>query len=541
MMQLNPSIPITWVIIFSVLVLLIFGVQLYIIFNSKISGKKKVIKVLLNSLLGFSFILFLIQPNWSRNLGSDPVLVYSNDISLDKIKSLKDSLGLKRDAKIEEYKGSGNPVYLFGQNYSELELNKLRGKSVKWIENSLINEFNYLKWKGIVRTGEIQNIIGELPVDKVTTLVLKSQNQVIKQDTLNVGQNRFEFNFPVNISGRNELRIYLNDSLVDEIRFFSIPSKPKSYSLRFSFPDPEVRVLTQYLLKKGEKVEEKIQVSKSSEIRSDLGDLDSLKVLIGDLDQLKSKSTQEEIKSGAASVLLINSQNPEIEIKELNDLFGTNFQLTRSSSDEFKLLESGVEALPYSFVPNAGQKLMFENSIAFENIGGLKVGMSLFNQTFPKYLSGDTLAYEKIWDEILSEISPNELENWKYEAPVFSNQVNKVIYNGINPELKAILLDGDSVFLQQDLVNPQTKSANFLSRKSGWVNLADSVEVFVYGENEMNAIHSELILSKFFKGQNMNQSKGDLETENIGFPDWLWLLVFLILFGLLWLEPRLNY
>lgn len=540
-MQFNPSMPVIWVIIFLVLILLILGVQLYIIFKSKNSDKKKVIKVLLNFLLGLSIILFLVQPYWNSDLGSDPVLVYSDNISLDKIKSLKDSLGLKRDVNIKEYKGNGNPVYLVGQNYSEIELNKLSGKSVKWVQNSSVNEINYLKWKGIVRTGEIQKIIGDLAVDQISTLALKSQNQVIQQDTLNVGQNRFEFIFPVNISGRNEFGIYLNDSLVGGIRFFSIPSKPKSFSLRFSFPDPEVRVLTQYLLKKGEKVEEKIQVSKSSEILSDNDDLDSLKVLIGDIVQLKSKSIQEEIKSGVASVLLINSQNPEIEIKELNDLFGTSFQLKRSSSDEFKILESGVETLPYSFVPSSGQKLIFENSIAIQNIGNLKVGMSLINQTFPKYLSGDTIAYEMIWDEILSEISPNELENWKYDAPIFSNQVNKIIYNGINSESETILLDGDSVFFQQDLINPQTKSANFLSLKSGWMNLSDSVEVFVYGENELNPIHSELILSDFFRGQNMSQSNAESETENRGIPDWLWLSIFMILFGLLWLEPRINY
>lgn len=540
-MQLNPSMPNTWVIIFIVLILLILGVQFYQIFNSKNPGEKKVIKAILNLLLGFSFILFLIQPNWNVNSGSEPVLVYSNDVFPDQIKFLKDSLGLKRVEKIEEYKGRGNPVYLFGQNYSELALNKLTEKSIIWIENSSINELDNLKWKGVLRTGEVQNILGELNVDKASTLELKFENRVLRLDSLTIGQNQFEFNFPVNISGRNELGLYLNDSLLEEIRFFSIPSKPKSYSLRISFPDPEVRALTQYLLKRGEKVEEKIQISRSSEIRSDLIELDSLKVLIGDLNQLKTKSVKEELSQGAASVLLINSQNPEIEIKELNGLFGTNFQLTRSTSDEFRLLESGVEALPYEFVPSAGQKLMLENSIAIENLGNLKVGMSLISQTFPKYLSGDTITYERIWDEILGEISPNELENWKYDAPFFTNQVNKVIYNGIKTELKSIVLDSDSIFLQQDLINPQTKFANFLAQNSGWRTLADTVEVFVYGENELKPIHSELILSNFLKSQNMNQSDAEVETENIGIQDWVWLSIFLLLFGLLWLEPRINY
>ncbi|WP_296699957.1 hypothetical protein, partial [Algoriphagus sp.] len=263
--------------------------------------------------------------------------------------------------------------------------------------------------------------------------------------------------------------------------------------------------------------------------------------LIGDLSQLKTKRTKEELNSGVVSVLMMNSQNPEIEIKELNELFGTSFQINRSSSDEFRLLESGIEVLPYSFVPKAGQKLIFDNSIAVENLGNLKVGMSLFSQTFPKYLSGDTIAYERIWDEILSEISPNELENWKYDAPVFSNQVNKVYYNGINSESKAIIFDGDSIFFQQDIINPNTKFANFSSQESGWKTIADSLEIYVYGENELKPIHSQLAISNFFKSQNMIQEEAGGETEITGISDWFWLSIFLLLFGLLWLEPRLNY
>lgn len=540
-MQFSPSIPDNWIIIFVILILIILGFQLYVIINSKISVKRKVIKSLLNLFFGFSFLLFLFKPTWNSNIGSEPVLVYSNGISSDQISFLKDSLGLKRDLKIEDYNGVGNPVYLVGQSYSEIELNGLSGKSVKWIRNSNKTDLDYLNWKGIVRTGEIQRVSGELHVVRPSLLELKFQNQVIRIDSIDSGQNRFEFNFPVSVSGRNEMGLYLEDSLLSEIRFFSTPSKAKSYSLRFSFPDPEARVLTQYLLKKGDKVEEKIQVSRSSEIRSDLDQLDSTKVLIGDLNQLKTKSTKEELNSGVASVLMINSQNAELDVKELNDLFGTSFEINRSSSDEYRVLESGIEALPFSFVPKAGQKLIFENSIAIENLGNLKVGMSLIGQTFPIYLSGDTLTYERVWDEILSEITPDEVENWNYEAPIFSNQVSEIYYNGINSESAIITMEGDSIYLQQDLINPLTKTAIFSSQDSGWISLVDSMEVFVHGENELKSVRSELSLSKFFKNENSDQLKAEVGIERKVISDWTWLFVLLILTGLLWLEPRLNY
>lgn len=540
-MQFNPSIPDFWLIIFVLLILIILGFQLYVIINSQSSGKKKWIKSVLNLLVGFSFILYLFQPSWNSSIGSDPVLVYSKDISGDRLNFLKDSLGIRRDLEIEKYNGFGNPVFLVGQNYSEIELNRLSGKSVNWIKNSENSELTFLNWKGIVRNGEMQQLIGELQVDQPSLLELKFQNQLIRSDSIDTGQNRFEFNFPVNVSGRNELGLFLNDSLLGEIRFFSSESKPKSYSLRFSFPDPEVRVLTQYLLKKGEKVEEEIQVSKSSVIRSEPEELDSIKVLIGDLAQLKPKSVKQELNSGLVGVLMINSQNPELDSKELNDLFSTSFEINRNSSDEYRVLESGIEVLPYSFVPKAGQKLILENSIAIENLGGLKVGMSLISQTFPRYLSGDTLAYERIWDEILGEIIPDELENWKYEAPVFSNQVSKISFNGINSEAVTLQIEEDTIYLQQDLVNPFTKTGNFSSQAAEWMTLADSMEVYIYGEDELKSIRTELNLSNFLKYENSDQSKTEFAMERVKISDWIWLSFFLILFGLLWLEPRLNY
>jgi len=539
-MQFNPSIPSPWIFIFSILILLIVGFQLFVIINSNTSEKKKVIKALLNFLLAFSFILYLFQPTWNSKIGSEPVLVYSEDITTDQIKFLKDSLGLRRGLEIVEYNGVGNPVFLVGNDYSEIELNRLSGKTVKWIKNPLKTGLQFLNWKGIVRTGEMQHLKGELYVDKPSLLELKFQGKVIQFDSIGKGQDRFDFNFPVNISGRNELDFYLNDSLVTEIRFFSNQPKPKSYSLRFSFPDAEVRALTQYLLKKGEKVKEEIQVSRLSEIRSELGQLDSLKVIVGDLNQLKTKKTRSELNGGVTSVLMINAQNPELEIKELNDLFGTSFEITRSSSDEYKVLESGIEALPFLFVPKNGQKLIFENSIAIENLGDLKVGVSLISQTFPKYLSGDTLMYEKIWDEILSEIAPDELENWKYEAPVFSKQIAEIFYNGIKKE-SVVTIGEDSIYFQQDLINPLVKIVNLSNPDSGWVPLADSMEVYFYGKNELKSIQSEINLSKFFRNENNNQSKTEFGTARKDISDWVWLFVFLILSGLLWLEPRLTY
>ncbi|SIN82072.1 hypothetical protein [Algoriphagus halophilus] len=541
MMNFNPSIPIGWLTVFSVLTILVLGFQLFWIYNLKISNYRKWAKSLLNIIFATCLLAYLFQPTWISRMASEPVLVYSKDIPQERIRFLKDSLVLKREVPIDEYNGTGNPVYLIGKGYSGFELNKLVGKKVNWIRSASPNKVEHIHWRGLLNQGEVQKIAGEIQVDKPSLLELKILEQRIAFDSLHAGTNIVEFNFPVYISGRNEWGLYLNDSLQDEIRFFVQATKPKSYSLQFSFPDPEVRALSQYLIKKGAKVEEQIKVSRSSEIASGTQELDSLTILISDIEQLQSGHGDVDIHAGIAGILLINTQNPESDVKALNELYETNFEITRSTSEEYRVLESGIEVLPYSFVPKTGQKTLFENSVAVQDQGDLKIGFSLLSQTFPKYLSGDTLAYEQIWNEILSLVTPGELENWNHSAPVFTNQVAEIVYNGINREAESILLSRDTVYFQHDLINPLTKRAQFISLESGWVSLADSMEVYVYGENELNSVRSERILAEFFRegaGHQIDLQSGE---EKSGVSEWVFLILFLILLGALWVEPRINY
>ncbi|WP_373399297.1 hypothetical protein V8V91_06070 [Algoriphagus halophilus] len=86
-----------------------------------------------------------------------------------------------------------------------------------------------------------------------------------------------------------------------------------------------------------------------------------------------------------------------------------------------------------------------------------------------------------------------------------------------------------------------TKRAQFISLDSGWVSLADSMEVYVYGENELNSVRSERILAEFFREGAGNQIDLQSGVEKSGVSEWVFLVLFLILLGALWVEPRINY
>lgn len=540
-MNFNPSIPLSWVYAFSILIILILGVQLFWVINAKIPTKRKWTKMVLNILFGICFLVYLFQPNWSSSSALEPVLLYSKEVSQERVNYLKDSLGLRRAMEIGDYVGKGNPVYLLGKDYSNEELNKLVGKKVNWIRYVRMNEFEHLQWKGILNQGEIQKLSGTIHLDQPSLIELKMFDQRIAFDSLEAGVNTIELDFPVYVSGRNEMGLFLNDSLSEEIRFFAQHRPPNSFSLQFSFPDPEVRALNQYLSKKGAKVEAQIKVSRSSEIASGTKELDSLKIVIGDMTQLISQNRMAEKNEGVAGFLLINSQDPEVEVKELNELYKTDFSISRSTSEEFRVLDSGMEALPYSFVPKSGQQTLFGNAVAIQDLGGLKIGISLLNQTFPYYLSGDTLTYAQIWDEILSLVNPDEVENWSHHAPVFTNQIAEIKYNGINIEAQSTIINRDTVFFEQDLINPLTKRANFISLDSGWVSVADSMEVYVYGSKDLQSIRSKMSLANFFRDWEGDQADLKSGEEKSGIPGWVFLTLFLTMLGLLWLEPRVNY
>ena len=541
MIEFNPSLPKIWLIIFLMMILLILGFQLFSIFKSADQSPKKWVKSILNILFSVFLICYLLQPVWESDQGSDLVLVYSKDVSTSQIKGLRDSLGIRKTLSIEDYQGKGNPVYLVGNRYSEMELNRLNGKNVHLVkgEEGLFPE--YLHWKGIVRKGEMQQVTGLLSTGKKSLLELKIQDQVLASDSIEAIQGSFNLRFPVQVTGRNEVNLFLNDSLIAGINFFAVPPIPKTFQLRFSFPNPEQRNLNRYLEEKGEKVDERIQVSRASQIQSIDEDLDSLKVMIADLNQLKSRSVRAELSNGVTGVLMINSGNPESDIREMNELFKTDFEIKRSGTEEWRELESGIEALPYTFEAKKGQKMLFENSVAVQDLGTMKVGMSFISQTFPIYLSGDTAVYSKIWDEILGDLIPDQLNNWSYDAPLFSDQIGTLIYNGAENENGFSLIGSDTIYFQQDLVNPFTQVTRFSKAESGWVSLSDSMEVYLYGVQELETVRNSKNVADFLRGNNANEAMEKLNSEKGKISDWVWLGLFLLFSGLMWLEPRLNY
>src|SRR5690606_36272841 len=312
---------------------------------------------------------------------------------------------------------------------------------------------------------------------------LTQQGELLTETRLTPSSGIFSIQFPASILGRNEVDLMVNDSLYGSINFFTSPAKPIRYRLQFAFPDPEIRFLSQYLIASGEKVSEKIDVSKSVTITSGRAETDSLQFLIIDPAQLTKKSIQEAIADGA-SVLVMNLNNVGNDISSINKTLETNFKINRTTNEESRMIEFDLESAPFAFEEVIAQKVLFENGFAVQQVGNGKVGVSLLGQTFPVKLAGDSLRYQEIWQKILGAMLPQQAGGIELTQPVFKGMSTEFLVNQQEFEDEFITIESDSVFLQQSLVNPFSKSGSFVSLDSGWISIGDRLEMYSYNSSD---------------------------------------------------------
>jgi len=538
MIHFEPLISWTWTWLFAAAILIILGFQLFWILKSDLKAGRKAIKIALNALFSLVLIGYLFQPIWTWIGQDDAVLVHSSSSTKEKIRFWKDSLSVKKSVDVKKYQGEGNPVYLLGSDFSEAELLKIGDRDIKWVSDVEEASISFLDWKGILREGEMQTVNGRIESRDSLKLSLAQQGKILAETGSGLNDGTFKLEFPAKVVGRNELDLMVNDSLYGSIKFFAHPAKPIQYSLQFAFPDAEIRVLTQYLINSGEKVSERIDVSKNSTISSGSSESDSLQFLIIDPAQLIKKSTQDAIENGA-SVLVINVDEVGSDISAINKAFETNFKAKRITTEESREVEADLEALPYGLESVITQKLLFQNAFAVQQIGNAKVGVSLLGKTFPIKLAGDSLHYQAIWQKMLGAMIPQESGSVELKQPIFRGMRTEI--QVIQQEFKEdfISIESDSVYLQKSLVNPFSKSGSFISLDSGWVSLADSLEFYSYAVDEWPSLKGSKIRADFLKAHSKK------ETSSIGFtsqrkvPDWIWYGLFVLTLTLLWLEPKL--
>jgi hypothetical protein len=539
MINFEPLISWPWAILIGVLLLLILSWQSFLIISSQANSPRKTVKFLVVLFFTLTMLGYIFQPELAFNRADKAILIYDNSISKERLAFWKDSLGVQKAQNYQKFNGSGNPIYLLGDDFSKEELLSFNSKELIWLSDPQSNQLTFLEWKGILRHGEIQSVYGSIhSLDSVHIKVV-TQNLTLSEYLIEPNSINFKLDYPVSILGRNELLLIANKDTLGTINFFSYPKKPISFSFQFSFPDPEIRILTQYLKKKGNHVSQKIKVSKNAIISTAVKTTESLRFLMIDASQLKSKEVAAALESGA-SVFIMNLSTPAVDILEINQELKTSFKIMRGTSEESREVGDQLTAASFEFQSQLAQKSLLKNSIAIQQIGSSKVGVSMLKETFPIQIAGDSVRYGKIWDEILAAMSPAEQSNWSLMQPVFQDFNAQIELNQQYYESDFVKLESDSIFLQQSLINPFTKSANFVSLASGWIEIADSLEIYSYSPEEWPQLSQAKLKADFLKSRTVSHQSDELDLDKNRVSDWVWYVMILMSLTLLWAEPKIR-
>jgi hypothetical protein len=536
MMEFEPIVSTIW--IFGLVILIVIGLIVFQIQKGVYSPRRKALKQLLNSLFLLGLLLFIANPVWEIERNSNPVLIISEDLEEADLDLWKDSLRVEKAISISDFNFNSDSVILLGKDFSKEFLYDLRAKSVNWIVPNSVQELAFLDFKGILRQGETQQIQGRLPLKSGAVLSISQAGNELETQVLERDQDAFQLELTAHVLGRNEWEIRLDKQLLGTIRFFVQPAERLSYQLQFGFPNPEIRTLSRYLIGKGAQVQEEIQLSKNTELLTEKQPLDSVDVFIIDPSQIQDSQIIKQLARGA-SFLLINVIDPERELKDLNKAFGTDFGISAKAGVEFQVLENGLEALPFEWNTRANQRLLAEDAVALQQIGKSKIGVSLVKASFPLTQSGDSVGYDKVWNQILGELQPESKSNWKVEAPVFKNQIFRIEFNG-EDSLPFLEMGSAQYAWSQSLINPNSKQIAWLANESGWQQINPELEFYVNESVDFPIVFTQQERADFLKSTIWLSTSPEINGAKKSIPFWAWGILFILLLSLLWLEPKLG-
>ncbi|RIW12778.1 hypothetical protein D0X99_18470 [Algoriphagus lacus] len=538
MMEFAPLV--TWPILLGILFLaaLSGGIAVFFHWKNGASAQKIWIKSGLLVLFLLFFGLFLLQPGRVLRENEEAILVYSEDVDQEILRFWQDSLKLKKTVSIENFQQEGRKVFLLGEQFSNESLYHFRDQSFQWILPETDQQISDLTWKGYVRKGESQRLSYRIFSKKDSSKLEIRQGEIeLAASDLRKGWNVGELEFETAGQGKVEVPLGIDGDSVAVLRYFIGPAVAKKYHFQFAFPGQEVRVLSQWLESKGEKVSQEIRLSKATVLEGGNGTQDTLQVRLVDPLQLELGTVQDWVKSSEGALVVMNLSKPEETVNRVNRLFGTDFQLNRMGEVESRTLENQLETAPFSWVEKSGQKVF--GPISVQRVGGMQLAISLYSSTFPLFLQGNEARYEAIWGELFGELEPEEPRSWRVSAPVLSGISTEIQLNQQDSIPEWIYSQVDSVNLVGAVTNPFLAKGIFQSDSAGWVDFEEDLSVFVYGQNELPSLYAKALVKPMtFQSQQGNSS---VEPQSTKISNWVWLIGMLVSLGLMWLEPKVSF
>lgn len=524
-------------ILYSFLALLaLLQLWLFLRNRAKLSTTRLLVRGGLNALLWLILLGFVWQPRWTSQLETTHVLLVGEKVPASVARQVQDSLHIRERVSATTLKPEQvDSVTLLGQDFPPLLLARLSRQIWRWVPFDAPDKPLDLRWKGVVRVGEEQQIRGSIQATKGQKLAIRFGNQTLDSLWLKPGNQAFVLRFSALARGRTETVLFRDNEPLDTIRFFGQGTRPLTIRFLLSTPDFETKMLADWLGRQGNRValssnlspgiEANLQINASAKPGNSAPDL------VITEPGLVAQAVVKKALTDRRSVLVLNLSNPPAEAALLNRTTGTNFRFQKVSNEAIPV-GNGLTALPYRFVPALNQFVIGGNLVAVQNMGG-KVAVSLFSETFPLKLSGDSVAYARIWNAVLAKLQPVQGDNFSVEGPILPAHRQAVLFNNPSRQTNQLKLAGDTVSLVSAALNPQSLTTQYRFPKTGWQPLADSVEVFVEG----GSVNINDWLTAHNRHPIGNGRVAPTREQRVS--DWLWLVLILGCLTALWVEPKL--
>lgn len=558
------SEPVNLILLALLIVLLFVQLWLLVFRGRQVFTGRSAVRLGLNLLLWIAIAAFIFQPYFKKDSVSVHALIVGKDVPSDFAAKLKDSLKTAEGLDFPSFR-QGRPamenlrrsnidtLFLAGQDFEPALFQALTQTEeppiIKWIYYSAVDQLGNLKWKAILRKGEIQSIQGNIESLKKQVLKLRYGSQILDSTSLFIGHNKFKLSFPVFGQGRMSANLVLDNKTIDTIRFFARPNEPLTFHVIMDNPDFESRNLANWLGKNGHSVVYTTTLSKDIKSKLTINKAKDPDVIITGPDNVSNAQVKKQLANGK-SVLFINLSNPVSEIAAVNAALGTKLQIRKISNETAITISPELTALPYQFVTSNHYLPVAKYPVAIEKMSG-KIGVSLLNETFPLILNGDSVTYQKVWNSILASLHPATQSNVDMKAPIYQNLNTAVNINNFTSFPKFLKMGNDTLFLTYSPLNNRSANGCFTPTESGWNISPDSsgIEYFVENENDLNLDFNTEKMKDFVRTYTSLQAK--LATATIGtdfvadkgikkkFSDWAW---FAIVIGCIvgaWVEGKL--
>ena len=522
----------TEIVILSLGLLMVIAIMVFQLWKCRPVKPRKWV---LNILFWLSLVILVFPIKLKTDQNDRKILIHDKTLSEDFLNHLKDNLKVDnllsinsiQNNKVSDLLKNYDEIILSGTNFEPAFLAALSGKKILYFPFFEEKTISDLHWKGNLHQFENQEITGKIYSKSSGILTVKYGDTILDSVKISKENQGFSLNFPAFGIGRNKVELFFEGKPLAEVNFLTKKLPELSIKILAENPDFEMKTLADWLGKQGHKVELVSKVSKSDFSVLEINKKSSQKadIMIVSPENFQNK----ELKS--TGVLVMNLENPQVEINKINNVFAEKFRIKRVSNESEISLKNGAFQHPFVFEKSNFYLQEKEGILA---VSPEKLAVSLYSETYPLILSGDSLEYGKIWVSAINAIIPDQKNNLIIEAPVLQKHPQEIVINKPEKLNETNILAGDSISFQ---ANGQGDfSGNMLFKNSGWQTLNDSMEIFV--EKAELPYQKANIISKILKNNNLN-SLSEIDAE--GYEEisdvWKWILAIL-LFTLLWLEPK---